>query len=99
MSDLPVISISIRNFQDNNSQNKEENLTNAAFDQATYHIRGEEVSIETPFLLTTNLESRSERAGDREILILFEISTATPEVLASAEKKVCKERSHKKIEK
>ena len=54
------------------------------------------MSIETPFLLTTNLESRSERAGDREILILFEISTATPEVLASAEKKVGKERCHKK---
>ena len=47
------------------------------------------MSIETPFLLTTNLESRSERAGDREVLILFEISTAAPEVLASAEKKVC----------
>ena len=84
-----------KNFQDNSSANKEENLTNAAFDQATYHIRGEEVSIETPFVITTNLESRSERAGDREVLLLFEIPTASPEVLASAEKKVCKGRFHK----
>ena len=64
-------------------------MTNAAFDQATCHIRGEEVSIETPFVITTNLESRSERAGDREVLLLFEIPTVSPEVLASAEKKVC----------
>ena len=64
-------------------------MTNAAFDQATYHIRGEEVSIETPFVITTNLESRSERAGDREILLLFEIPTVSSEVLVSAEKKVC----------
>ena len=64
-------------------------MTNAAFDQATYHIRGEEVSIATPFVITTNLESRSERAGDMEILLLFEIPTVSSEVLASAEKKVC----------
>ena len=76
-------------LQDNSSQNKEENLTNAAFDQATYHIRGEEVCIETPFLITTNLESRSERAGDREDLILFEVPTVSAEVLFAAEKKVC----------
>ena len=74
--------------QDNSSENKEENLTNACFDQATYHIRGEEVQIETPFLITTNLESRSERAGDREDLILFEVSTASPQEISEAEKKV-----------
>ena len=75
-------------IKDNSSENKEENLTNACFDQATYHVRGEEVYIETPFLITTNLESRSERAGDREDLILFEIPTASPEVMSAAEKKV-----------
>ena len=52
------------------------------------HIIGEEVHIETPFLITTNLESRSERAGDREDLILFEIPTAAPDVMIDAEKKV-----------
>ena len=41
-------------------------------------MRGEEVQIETPFLITTNLESRSERAGDREDLIVFEVPTASP---------------------
>ena len=75
-------------FQDNSSVNKEENLTNACFDLATYHVKGEEVQIETPFLITTNLESRSERAGDREDLILFEVPTAAPEVMIEAEKKV-----------
>lgn len=75
-------------MKDNNSQNKEENLTNACFDAATYHVRGEEVSIETPFLITTNLESRSERAGDREDLIVFEVPTAPPDVMTAAEKKV-----------
>ena len=92
-------------IQDNSSENKEENLTNACYDQATYHVKGmvfmlcklvilithiigEEVQIETPFLITTNLESRSERAGDREDLILFEIPTAAPDVMIDAEKKV-----------
>lgn len=51
-------------------------------------MKGEEVYIETPFLITTNLESRSERAGDREDLILFEIPTASPEEMIVAEKKV-----------
>ena len=74
--------------QDNSSANKEENLTNAAFDLATYHVRGEEIQIETLFLLTTNLESRCERAGDREVLIVFEIPSATPEVMIESEKKV-----------
>ena len=79
----------IKSFpQDNSSENKEENLTNACFDLATYHVRGEEVQIETPFLITTNLETRSERAGDREDLILFEIPTASPEDMSAAEKKV-----------
>lgn len=63
-------------------------MTNACFDQATYHIRGEEVQIETPFLITTNLESRSERAGDREDLIVFEVPTASAEEMTEAEKKV-----------
>ena len=75
-------------IEDNSSVNKEENLTNACFDLATYHIKGSEVQIETPFLITTNLESRSERAGDRENLILFEVPTASPEVMIEAEKKV-----------
>ena len=74
--------------QDNSSANKEENLTNAAFDLATYHVRGEEIQIETPFLLTTNLESRCERAGDRAVLIVFEIPSVTPEVMIESEKKV-----------
>jgi hypothetical protein len=39
-------------------------------------------------LITTNLESRSERAGDREDLILFEIPNVAPEVMTEAEKKV-----------
>ena len=65
--------------QDNSSENKEENLTNACFDQATYHLKGEEVQIETPFLITTNLESRSERAGDREVIIHFDIPDASLE--------------------
>ena len=51
-------------------------------------IRGEEIQIETPFLFTTNLESRCERAGDREVLIVFEIPSATPEVMIESEKKV-----------
>ena len=51
-------------------------------------MRGEEVCIETPFLITTNLESRSERAGDREDLILFEVPTYSAEVMSAAEKKV-----------
>ena len=74
-------------IEDNSSINKEENLTNACFDQATYYVRGEEVQIETPFLITTNLESRSERAGDREDLILFEVPNATSEEMLAAEKK------------
>ena len=78
-------------MQDNSSQNKEENLTNACFDLATYHVRGEEVQIETPFLITTNLETRSERAGDREVLIMFEVPNASPEELAESEKKVLKQ--------
>ena len=76
-------------FQDNSSENKEENLTNACYDSATYHVRGEEVCIETPFLITTNLESRSERAGDREDLILFEVPSVSPEEMIAAENKVC----------
>ena len=51
-------------------------------------MKGEEVCIETPFLITTNLESRSERAGDREDLILFEVPSASPEEMTAAEKKV-----------
>ena len=65
---------------------KKENLTNAVFD--TYYVRGNEVCLETRFLITTNLESRSERAGDREVLIVFEVSTAPPDVITAAEKKV-----------
>ena len=75
-------------IEDNSSENKEENLTNACFDSPTYHVRGIEVCLETPFLITTNLESRSERAGDREVLIVFEVPTAPPEVMTAAEKKV-----------
>ena len=75
-------------FKDNSSENKEENLTNACFDQATYHVRGEEVFIETPFLLTTNLEKRTERAVDREVLVLFVVPTSSPEVMSAAEKTV-----------
>ena len=67
--------------------NKEENLTNVCFDSGTYHIRGEEVQIETTFILTTNLESRSERAGDREDIILFEIPEVSPDEIKEAEKK------------
>ena len=68
--------------------NKEENLTNACFDSATYHVKGEEVQIKTPFILTTNLESRSERAGDREDIILFEIPDVSPDEMKEAEKRV-----------
>ena len=64
------------------------NLTNTGFDSATYHVRHNEVSLETIFLITTNLESRSERAGDRDVLIVFEVSTAPPDVITVAEKKV-----------
>ena len=46
------------------------------------------MSIETPFVITTNIEARSERAGDREILIVFEIPTATQEEMTRAEEKV-----------
>ena len=63
-------------------------MANACFDQATYHVMGREVTIETPFVITTNLDSRSERAGDRENIIVFEISTVSQEELAAAEKKV-----------
>ena len=76
-------------IEDNSSANKEENLAIACFDQATYHVKGEEVFIETPFLITTTLASRLEWAGDREDLILFEIPKAFPEDISSAEKKVC----------
>ena len=75
-------------LQDNSSQNKEENLANACFDQATYHVLGREVTIETPFVITTNLDSRSERAGDREALIVFDIPTVSQEEMSAAEKKV-----------
>ena len=75
-------------IEDNSSQNKEENLTNACFDSATYHVRGTEVCLETPFLITTNLESKFERAGDREVLIVLEVSTAPPDVITAAKKKV-----------
>ena len=51
-------------------------------------MRGEEVQIESPFLITTNLESRSERAGDREDLIVFEVPTASPAEMTEAEKRV-----------
>ena len=44
------------------------------------------MSIETPFVITTNIEARSERAGDREILIVFEIPTASQEEMTLAEK-------------
>ena len=44
------------------------------------------MQIETPFLITTNLESRSERASDREVLIVFEVPTANPEEMREAEK-------------
>ena len=89
IQNINIIFLSSEVFKDNSSQNKEENLTNAAFDQATYHILGKEVCIETPFLITTNLETRSERAGDREDLILFEIPSVSAEELFAAEKKVC----------
>ena len=46
------------------------------------------MSIETPFVITTNIEARSERAGDREILIVFEIPTASQEEMSLAEKMV-----------
>ena len=75
-------------MKDNSSVNKEENLTNACFDQATYHLKGEEVCIETPFLITTNLESRSERASDREVIIAFRIPNVSAETMKEAEKKV-----------
>ena len=51
-------------------------------------MRGEEVTIETPFLITTNLERRSERAVDREDLILFEVPNVSPEEMTAAEKRV-----------
>ena len=41
-------------------------------------------------MLTTNLESRSERAGDREVLVLFDIPTASPEDMIAAERTVSK---------
>ena len=63
-------------------------MANACFDQAAHHVMGREVTIETPFVITTNLDSRSERAGDRENIIVFEISTVSQEELAAAEKKV-----------
>ena len=88
MKQLAALRTFPTSIEDNSSENKEENLTNAVFDSATYHVRGNEVCLETPFLITTNLESRSERAGDREVLIVFEVSTATPDVITAAEKKV-----------
>ena len=39
-------------------------------------------------MIRTNLESRSERASDREVLILFEIPNASPAEMTGAEKKV-----------
>ena len=75
-------------IEDNSSENKEENLANACYDQATYHVKGDEVVVETPFIITTNMSSRSERAGDREILIVFNVPTASKEEISAAEKKV-----------
>lgn len=51
-------------------------------------MKGEEVCIETPFLITTNLESRSERASDREVIIAFRIPNVSAETMKEAEKKV-----------
>ena len=39
-------------------------------------------------MITTNLDSRSERAGDREALIVFDIPTVSQEEMSAAEKKV-----------
>ena len=44
--------------------------------------------VETPFIITTNMSSRSERAGDREILIVFNVPSASKEEISAAEKKV-----------
>ena len=55
-------------IQDNNSKNKEENMTNACFDLATFHLKGVKVTVETPVFINTNMECRpSERAADREV--------------------------------
>ena len=43
-------------IEDNNSENKEENLTNACFDTATYHVTMIMSFIETMIIVTTNLE-------------------------------------------
>ena len=74
-------------IEDNNSENKEENLTNACFDAATYHVKGEEIVIETPIIVTTNLEYRSERAADRQVINRYVQTSANAEQLLEAERK------------
>ena len=48
-------------------------------------------------MITTNIEVRSERASDREILIVFDIPTASQEEMSMAEKKYDKAMHSKKI--
>ena len=72
-------------LEDIHSVAKEESLVASIFDYATLITKDDSIQVKSPFIFTTNRMVRCERAGDREVILKFVASDASPEELKSAE--------------
>ena len=72
-------------LEDIYSLDKEESLVASVFDYATLITKDDDIQVKSPFIFTTNRLVRCERAGDREVIIKFVASDASPEEVKAAE--------------
>ena len=72
-------------LEDNHSVAKEESLVASIFDYATLLTKDDSIQVKSPFIFTTNRLVRCERAGDREVLLKFVGTDASPEEIKAAE--------------
>ena len=72
-------------MEDIYSLGKEESLVASVFDYATLITKDDDIQVKSPFIFTTNRLVRCERAGDREVIIKFVATDASPDEIKAAE--------------
>ena len=71
--------------EDNHSLGKEESLVTSVFDYATLITKDDDIQVKSPFIFTTNRLVRWKCTGDREVLIKFVPTEASPEEIMASE--------------
>ena len=72
-------------LEDIHSVKKEESLVASIFDYATLTTKEGNILVKSPFIFTTNRLVRCERAGDREVIVLFKATTKSSAEMKAAE--------------